>query len=388
MPSRMKLFFYLIILTGAIAIFAIFFCPSPLPRIANTQVHYPVQDSGIFEEVFRYPDVFLRNYALMEKGFKIFIYPKDVLDQFYSEYLPQGTTFEVFFSLRLNLSERFHTNDDTEAHMFFIPLTWFEIGRMMQMKEMISFLSFFVRSRMGNDSNAQHNYAENYVRRIINEYPHWNRSKGFDHFLITCCDDGAIFSERVPLNNSIKASCQARNDARHHIRHKHHHITIPQLRQAFFPPPHASFVFCEFCFSCIFEMAYLIDRVACHVLEETSNSASHVTRIWGERGFLLIGSISGFPQIFSFWMILYEGYELPFGDILDWTKFSVIINKDDADRVEQILEDVSDSKFSELHNNIRKVQRHFHGDLRGHKPYDVIDMIMYELWLRHFARSF
>ncbi|XP_038684954.1 probable glycosyltransferase At3g42180 [Tripterygium wilfordii] len=86
-------------------------------------------------------------------------------------------------------------------------------------------------------------------------------------------------------------------------------------------------------------------------------------------------------------VILYDSYELPFNDILDWTKFSVIINKDKAHQVKQILEAISDSKFSELRNNILKVQRHFQWNSPS-KRYDVFHMIMYELWSRHLALSF
>ncbi|XP_038709461.1 probable glycosyltransferase At5g03795 [Tripterygium wilfordii] len=207
---------FVIILSVAVAISVIFFYPSLLPRIAftttNDQVNNPVQDSGIFEEVFQYPDVFLRNYALMEKGFKIFMYPITADDfLFYNEtYIPGDHTTELIFYYSFISSERFHTNDGTKAHMFFIPINWSQIRK-----------------------TGNYSYAENYVRRIINKYPYWNRSEGVDHFLVTSCDAGAIFSERVPLNNSIKVSCSASNDSRHH---KHHHITLPQLRYPFVSP--------------------------------------------------------------------------------------------------------------------------------------------------------
>ncbi|XP_038685230.1 probable glycosyltransferase At3g42180 [Tripterygium wilfordii] len=83
-------------------------------------------------------------------------------------------------------------------------------------------------------------------------------------------------------------------------------------------------------------------------------------------------------------VILYDEYELPFNNILDWRKFSVIINKDIAHLVEQILESISDSKFIELHHNTVKVQRHFEWNSPSRR-YDAFHMIMYELWLRHLV---
>ncbi|XP_038708489.1 probable glycosyltransferase At5g03795 [Tripterygium wilfordii] len=361
MPSRVKFF---LILSVAVAISAIFLYPYLLPRIANDQVNNPVQDSGIFEQVFQNPDVFLRNYALMEKDFKIFMYPKsDQVVPFYREPIPQGINIEVIFSHHLRFSERFHTYDDTKAHMFFIPLTWFQIRA------------------MGSHANS-----ENYVRHIIDKYPYWNRSKGFDHFLLTCCDVGAIFSERVPLNNSIKVSCSVRNDSRNKIHHKHHHITLPQIRHPHDPPSRGNDIHLRTIpafWACHKHPVSVSDWDRYFKKFKASkycicDGASYVTRI----------CITDSIHFGCVPVILYEGYELPFGDILDWTKFSVIINKDNALRVKKILEAISDSKFSGLHNNILKVQRHFYVDepAEGDNPYDLFHMIMYELWLRHHER--
>ncbi|XP_038708490.1 probable glycosyltransferase At5g03795 [Tripterygium wilfordii] len=368
MPSCVNFFF---IISVSVAISAVFLYSSPLSGIASTttndQVNTPVQDSGIFEEVFQYPDVFLRNYALMEKGFKIFIYEKTEDEAFvYNEkYMPKGVPTEVVFTHLLSVSKRFRTYDDTQAHMFFIQLTWLDL-----------------RSSMGSYASA-----ENFIRQIMNEYPHWNRSKGVDHFLVTCCYAGAKFSEIVPLNNSIRVSCLARNDSRHDIHHKHHHITIPQMRRPHAPP--ALGIDIDDRTILAFWAGPKISPASESDWYEYINKfmtskycicdgASYVTRI----------CITDSIHFGCVPVILNEDYELPFGDILHWRKFSVIINKDNAHQVEQILEAISDSKFSELHSNLLKVQRHFYSDLKGHKPYDAFHMIMYELWLRHLARSF
>ncbi|XP_038709889.1 probable glycosyltransferase At5g03795 [Tripterygium wilfordii] len=373
MQSRVK--FVVVILYAVVAISAIFLFPSLLPRnpstTANDQVNNRVQGSGIFEEVFQYPDVFLRNYALMEKGFKIFIYPNKLDDEaMYYNDETEGFSTEMFFYYHLNFSERFYTDDDAEAHMFFIPLTCFQIGR-----------------------TRNYTNAENYVRHIINEYPHWNRSKGVDHFLLTCCDAGEKFSERVPLNNSIRVSCFTSNDSRHDIHHKHHHTTIPQMGLTFGPPVRGNDI----------HQRTKLAFWACHKNYPARASASDWDKYSDEEKFkaskycICDGAsyvtricITDSIHFGCVPVILYEDYELPFSDILDWAKFSVIITKDDPLRVEQILEAMSHSKFSELHNNVLKVQRHFHANsaLEGDKPYDIFHMIMYELWLRHLARSF
>ncbi|XP_038683057.1 probable glycosyltransferase At5g03795 [Tripterygium wilfordii] len=210
--------FIILAVAVLIPMFAIRFYPSRPPRIASTddqKLINPVQDSEIFDEVFLYPDVFLHNYALMEEHFKIFVYPKKDEEIFYyNERNIHGMfSSELFFHYSLLVADRFATCDESEANMFFIPLTWFQI--------------------LGKGVYAN---GENYVWYLINEYPYWNRTKGLDHFFVTCHDTGARLSERVPLNDSIAALCSASYDSGHDIHRKHHHITLPQIRLPYVSP--------------------------------------------------------------------------------------------------------------------------------------------------------
>ncbi|KAE9450090.1 hypothetical protein C3L33_18037, partial [Rhododendron williamsianum] len=81
-------------------------------------------------------------------------------------------------------------------------------------------------------------------------------------------------------------------------------------------------------------------------------------------------------------VILSNYYDLPFNDILDWRKFSVILKENDVYRLKQILKDISDSEFVALHENLVKVQKHFQWNSPPVK-YDAFHMVMYDLWLRH-----
>ncbi|KAI8536441.1 hypothetical protein RHMOL_Rhmol10G0257400 [Rhododendron molle] len=81
-------------------------------------------------------------------------------------------------------------------------------------------------------------------------------------------------------------------------------------------------------------------------------------------------------------VILSNYYDLPFNDILDWRKFSVILEENDVYRLKQILKDISDSEFVALHENLVKVQKHFQLNSPPVK-YDAFHMVMYDLWLRH-----
>jgi hypothetical protein len=54
-------------------------------------------------------------------------------------------------------------------------------------------------------------------------------------------------------------------------------------------------------------------------------------------------------------VILSNYYDLPFNDILDWHKFSVILKEQDVYQLKQILKDIPDNQFVSLHKNLIKV---------------------------------
>lgn len=58
----------------------------------------------------------------------------------------------------------------------------------------------------------------------------------------------------------------------------------------------------------------------------------------------------------SFAVILSNYYDLPFNDILDWRKFSVILKESDVYQLKQILKDIPNEKFLALHKNLIKVR--------------------------------
>jgi len=55
-------------------------------------------------------------------------------------------------------------------------------------------------------------------------------------------------------------------------------------------------------------------------------------------------------------VILSDYYDLPFNDILDWSKFAVIPRERDVYQLKQILKNISDAEFARLHMNMVKVK--------------------------------
>lgn len=60
-------------------------------------------------------------------------------------------------------------------------------------------------------------------------------------------------------------------------------------------------------------------------------------------------------RFYLFAVILSNYYDLPFNDILDWSKFSVILKEKDVYDLKQILKEISNEQFVTLHNNLVKV---------------------------------
>lgn len=125
-----------------------------------------------------------------------------------------------------------------------------------------------------------------------------------------------------------------------------------------------------------------------------------------------------------FAVIMADFYDLPFNDILNWRKFSLVLRERDYGILKKVLQGVTMKEYRILHAGVRQVsfveqmciwlksfnrfkdhmkncwkyshfkltrvmdevqvRKHF----EWHSPpvkYDAFHMVMYELWLRRFA---
>ncbi|CAK9162718.1 unnamed protein product [Ilex paraguariensis] len=80
-------------------------------------------------------------------------------------------------------------------------------------------------------------------------------------------------------------------------------------------------------------------------------------------------------------VLISDYYDLPFANVLDWNKFSVIISPGDIAFLKNKLLSISRKAYLNMYQNLCIVRRHF----RWHttpKSYDAFYMTAYQLWLR------
>ncbi|XP_057992520.1 probable glycosyltransferase At5g03795 isoform X1 [Hevea brasiliensis] len=352
----------------------------------------------ISDEVFHSPEAFKKDYFEMEKNLKIFLYPDCFENGHLSDHTekPSGRYASESYFFKNILEGQFLTKDPNEAHLFFIPFSCLKLRR-----------ENFIQGRSYLNISAT---VDDFVQSLISKYPYWNRTLGADHFVVICHDIGLVATEQVPLlvKNSIRVVCSPIYGSEY-IPHKD--VSFPQI---FMPLP------------------TLYEKHGDHIHNRNilgfwagrrnSNIRDTLVRLWQNDNELNIqhnfinrahkghfkyqekfyrskfcmcprgssingGRISLAIHYGCVPVILSDYLDLPFSDILNWQKFSVIVKEKDVNNLKKILQDIPDEEYRTLQKNTIKVQKHFQWNTPAVRL-DTFHMAMYELWLRrHVIRS-
>ncbi|KAH9657693.1 exostosin domain-containing protein [Citrus sinensis] len=271
--------------------------------------------------------------------------------------LKRKFAIEGYFFKKIRES-RFLTTDPAKAHLFFIPVSCHKMrGKLL------------LQTRLPLSRT---------MLSLILKYPYLNRTQGADHFFVTCYDIGVRATEGFHnlWKNSIRVLCS-----------RHKGVSLPQI----IPP------FLLYAGGNDFE-----DRTSLALWTGYSNYSKLkdlLAQFWqnDERQILSKfcicpgGSLGNFAQIVDSIhcgcvpVIISDFHDLPFNDILDWNKLSMIIREDDVHRLNLILKGIiSKGKFINSHKNTFKAQKQFEWNTPPIKYGTTFHMVVYELWLRRY----
>ncbi|KAK4438087.1 putative glycosyltransferase [Sesamum alatum] len=340
-----------------------------------------VEVDKIGGEVYHSPEVFRMDYAEMERKFKIYVYPDDYKDENYTNYhLISGKYASEGYFFKNIRESSFLTDDPDQAHLFFIPISCHKMHqKVSSYEEMASIL-------------------KTYVSGLIFKYPYWSRTMGADHFFVTCHDIDVRATEGVPqlVKNSIRVVCSPTYDSGF-IPHKD--VSLPSLMQPLreaVAPGHDLYkrtILGYWAGACNSDLRNTLvsqweEDDELDIQNTTFYKAGGMRKLSMAKFCICpVGSRSTSNRIIMAIrygcvpVILADYFELPFNDVLDWTKFAVVLSEDDVYDLKYILKEKAGEEYRRLHSNLLKVQRRF----RWNSPpvkYDAFHLVLYHLWLR------
>ncbi|KAJ6366400.1 hypothetical protein OIU77_002894 [Salix suchowensis] len=340
------------------------------------------QDSDIFAKLFHTPEDFNVDYMEMEKNFKIFVYPHNttICDEPRKpdgEYASEGLFFENLYQ------SRFLTKDPDKAHLFLIPTYCHSLPA------------------EGRSVNERSMAMVDFVMSLISEDPYWNRTLGADHFFVTCSDIHVTATARIVnlMKNSIRVMCSPRYDVEYA---PHKDVSLPQKTTLAFwsgqPDSHIrETLINNWGFDPELEIHIGFEASTAEGRWEFHDDLSKSKFCICPGGPQLDGVLAAAINYGCVPVILSDYYDVPFKDILDWKKFSVIIKEIDVYQLKKILAEIPKNGIrSPAHQRnhdhslyivflnsllVNQVQKHFEWNLPSVRL-DAFHMVMYELWMR------
>ncbi|KAL3615430.1 hypothetical protein CASFOL_041091 [Castilleja foliolosa] len=366
----------LIVIVAIFATFSHFYAVIP-PDKTNNSFDVYVSD-----------EFFQRNYAEMKRELKIYVYPSDGYDNAYAFSFNMISGYEAEDNIYRNLfNSSFVTTNPDQAQLFFIPFSFHTVReKIISNKQVTSLLG-------------------TYVEGLIHKYPYWNKTLGTNHVLFTCFAADINATRVIPLmaQNSIRIACTS-NYSVGFISHKDIAIPfpVPSIQNATENRTRLAYWMgvcnCNPCKTLVklWRADLEFDIITKSTLDERVEKYLQSSKLYSSKfcicpvgsenpNYLITMSIlNGCVPV-----ILEDHIDLPFSDVLDWHKFSVILKEVDAYRLKEIVEAKASVDYQILYTNLIKVKKHFYSpsDDESTVEYDAFHMTIYELWLRYQNQS-
>lgn len=355
-------------------------------QITNTPSR--MVDQELYAPVFRNVSMFKRSYELMERTLKVYVYKDGEKPIFHQPILKGLYASEGWFMKLMEGNKQFVVKDPRKAHLFYMPFS----ARMLEH-------TLYVRNSHNRTNLRQ--YLKIYAEKIASKYPFWNRTGGADHFLVAC-HDWAPYETRHHMEHCIKALCNADVTAGFKIGRD---VSLPEcyvrsarnpLRDLGGKPASERHIFAFY--------AGNMHGYLRKILLEYWNNKDADMKISGPMPPGVASKMNYIEHMKSSkYCICPKGYEVnsprvvesifyecvpviisdnfvpPFFEVLDWDAFSVIVAEKDIPDLKKILAAITDEKYRELQNGVKKVQKHFLWHVKPLK-YDLFHMILHSIW--------
>ncbi|KAF8041152.1 hypothetical protein BT93_B3161 [Corymbia citriodora subsp. variegata] len=368
--------------------------PVPTPAFSNVDAPSPPKKERNFGP---YHDrvSFAADFQEMMRSFKIYVYP----DAYNSSSSASSSPFANIFLPHVDPFNPKLGNYFSE-HMFKISLLRSSLVTSNPQQAQFFFMPFSINN-MRNDPRVRHegkiaDFVAGYAARIGREFGFWNASGGADHFYAHCHSVGrdAASKHRDLLNNAVQVTCSSSYFQRSYVAHKD--VALPQVwprrdEQVLTPPSERHrLVF--------FSGRIQNSRIRQELIDTYENdssmgifSKSPFPYEEGFKGSRYCLHVKGYEvntaricdaiHYGCVPVILSNYYDLPFSNILDWSKFSVIISHGEISSLKERLLAIPREIYLSKYHNLCQIRKHFmwHTTPRG---YDSFYMTAYQLWVR------
>ncbi|XP_034682899.1 probable glycosyltransferase At5g25310 [Vitis riparia] len=342
-------------------------------------------------DVYRNAGAFYQSYAEMEKRLKVYVYEEGEVPMIHDGPCKDIYTIEGRFIHEIEHGDgKFRTRDAERAHVYFMPFS-------------VTWMVKYLYKPLTYNLTPLRQFVSDYVSVISTKYPFWNTTQGADHFMLACHDWGPHASRGHPVlyNTSIRVLCNANTSEGFNPQkdvslpeiHLYGGNVNPKLLSP--PPPNSPRPFLAFFagglhgpIRPILLQHWMGRDTDLRVYEYLPKDMDYYSLMLQSKYCLCpsgheVASPRIVEAIYSECVpvILSDHYVLPFSDVLRWEAFSVKVEASEIPRLKEVLQAISEEKYTRLKEGVRAVRRHFELNQPA-KKFDVFHMILHSVWLR------